>query len=171
MDLGGAVGAFDFDMFRVHGDRFLVAQGRLVLPPDKTATDHRDQQQQADDAQNSVGNANRLLDATQAVHIAALGIGTGELIELLDQEGLVHAEQFGIGADVAPGKGMPWQLVERAVFQIAQGSHGEIELDGHFGQRPTIAFAGLTQGLTGVYASRCYNFRMRRFHHCSDRYC
>jgi len=61
--------------------------------------------------------------------------------------------------------------VESADFQITQRTHGEIEFEGHFSQRPTIAFAGLTQGLTGVYASHCLNFGMRRFHHCSDRYC
>jgi hypothetical protein len=107
----------------------------------------------------------------RAVHVAALRIGAGGLVELLNQNGLIHAEQFGIGANIAAGKGMPRQLVESAGFKIAQGIHGEVELEGHFGQRPAIAFAGLAQGLTGVNAIRCYNFGMRRFHHCSDRYC
>ncbi|MCY1175767.1 hypothetical protein D9M73_160190 [compost metagenome] len=105
------------------------------------------------------------------MHGAALGVGAGGLVELLNQNGLVHAEQFGIGANIATGEGVPWQLVECTGFQITQGIDGEVELEGHFGQRPAIAFAGLAQSLTGVYAIRCYNFGMRRFHHCSDRYC
>jgi hypothetical protein len=118
-----------------------------------------------------VGHPDRLFDATQAVNVAALGVGAGGLVELLDQNGLVHAQQLGIGANVTASKGMPGQLVESAGFQIAQGIDGEVELEGHFGQRPAIAFAGLAQGLTGIHAIRCYNFGMRRFHHCSDRYC
>ena len=76
-----------------------------------------------------------------------------------------------VRANITASEGVPWQLVERAGFQIAQRIDGEVELEGHFGQRPAIAFAGLAQGLTGVDAIRCYNFGMRRFHHCSDRYC
>ena len=141
------------------------------MPPDETAADHGDQQQQADDSQNSVGNTHRLFDTTQAMDIAALGVSTGELIKFLDQHGLVDAQQFGVGADIAASKGMPRQLIERAGFQIGQGRGGQIELEGHFCQRPTIAFAGLAQGVAWVYAISCYNFRVRRFHHCSDRYC
>ncbi len=87
------------------------------------------------------------------------------------RDGLVDTQQFGVGADIAAGEGMPRQLVERAGFQVAQGRGGQIELEGHFRQRPTIAFAGLTQGVAWVYAISCYNFRVRRFHHRSDRYC
>ncbi|VVN08759.1 hypothetical protein PS673_03686 [Pseudomonas fluorescens] len=171
VNLCRTVGAFDFYVLWCQTDQVLGAHRGLILPPDETATDHRDQQQQADDSQNGVGNPDRLFNTAQAVNIAALGVGTGGLIELLDQNGLVHAEQLGIGANVTTGKSMPGQLVEGAGFQIAQGSGGEVELEGHFGQRPAIAFAGLAQSLTGVYAIRCYNFGMRRFHHCSDRYC
>ncbi|RMS46730.1 hypothetical protein ALP71_01139 [Pseudomonas coronafaciens pv. garcae] len=54
MDLRGAVGAFDFDVFHVKSGLIPAAQGRLVLPPEKTATDQNHQQQQADDTQNIV---------------------------------------------------------------------------------------------------------------------
>ncbi|VVN44329.1 hypothetical protein PS639_05607 [Pseudomonas fluorescens] len=171
MDLGRAIGAFDFNVLRAQTDLILGARRSLILPPDKTATDHRDQQQQADNPQNGVGHPDRLFDTTQAVDVAALGVGAGGLVELLHQHGLIHAEQFGVGANVTAGKGMPRQLVESAGFQIAQGIDGEVELEGHFGQRPAFAFASLAQSLTGINAIRCYNFGMRRFHHCSDRYC
>ncbi len=171
MNLRGAIRAFNFDVLRCQSGQILGAQRGLILPPDETAADDRDQQQQADDTQNGVGNPHRLFDTAEGVNIAALGIGAGGLVELLDQHALVHAEQFGVGANVTAGESMPRQLVERAGFKIAQGRHGEVELEGHFGQRPAIAFAGLAQCLTGVYAIRCYNFGMRRFHHCSDRYC
>src|SRR5471030_1488689 len=171
MDLSGTVGAFDFNVFRSQAGQVLGAQRGLIVPPDKTTANHRDQQQQADNSQNGVGNPNRLFDTTQAMDVAALGVGAGGLVELLDQYGLVHAEQFGVSANIAASKGMPWQLVESAGFQITQGINGEVELEGHFGQRPAIAFAGLAQSLTGVNAIRCYNFGMRRFHHCSDWYC
>ena len=171
MNLGGAVGAFDFDMFHGVAGQVFVALGGLVLPPDKTAADHGNQQQQADNPQNGMGNARRLFDAPQPMDITALGIGAGELVELLDQHSLVDTQQFCISADIAAGKSVPRQLVERAGFQIGQRGTGQIELEGHFSQRPTIAFAGLAQGFAWVDAISCYIFRVRGFHHCSDRYC
>ena len=171
VNLGSAVGAFDFDMFHGIAGQVFVALGGLVLPPDETAADHGNQQQQADNPQNRVGNACWLFDTPQPMDITALGVGTGELVELLDQHGLVDTQQFGIGADIAAGKGVPRQLVERAGFQVGQGGAGQIELEGHFRQRPTIAFAGLAQGFAWVDAISCYIFRVRGFHHCSDRYC
>ncbi len=50
MNLGGAIGAFDFNVFRSEADQVLGAQRGLILPPDKTTANHRHQQQQADDA-------------------------------------------------------------------------------------------------------------------------
>ena len=89
------------------------------------------------------------------MHIAAVGISAGVQVKLTHQGCLVHAQQFGIGADVATGKGMPGQLVERARLKVAQGAGREIEFQGDFSQRPAIVFTGLTQGLTGIDTSRC----------------
>ncbi|MOA39943.1 hypothetical protein D3C78_1617630 [compost metagenome] len=60
------------------------------------------------------------------MHIAALGMGAGALVEGLHQGGLVHVQQLGIGTDVAAGKGMPRQLVEGAGFKVVQGTHGQV---------------------------------------------
>ncbi|MNZ54592.1 hypothetical protein D3C78_724960 [compost metagenome] len=65
MDLGGTVGAFDLDMLQGDIGQVLAAQAALVLPPQEAATDHRNQQQQADTAQDVVRKAHRLFDAAQ----------------------------------------------------------------------------------------------------------
>ncbi|MCY1433393.1 hypothetical protein D9M71_494200 [compost metagenome] len=171
MNLGGAIGAFDFNMFHGQAGQVLATQAGLVLPPEETAADHHHQQHQADDAQDVVRQPHWLFDTPQAVDVTALGVGAGDLVKGLDQWSLVHPQQFGIGAYVATGKGMPRQLVESTGFQVGQGNLGEVELDRHLWQRPAFVLTGLAQGLTGVDASRCYYFGMRRFHHCSDRYC
>ncbi|MNY11656.1 hypothetical protein D3C86_1446960 [compost metagenome] len=171
VNLGGAIGAFDFDMLHGQAGQVLAAQAGLVLPPEETATEHHDQQHQADDAQDVVRQAYRLFDAAQAVDVTALGMGAGVLVEGLDQWRLVHPQQLGVGANIATGKGVARQLVEGTGFKVGQGDLGEVQLQCHLWQRPVFALTGLAQGLTGVDASRCYYFGMRRFHHCSDRYC
>lgn len=51
VNLRGAIGAFDFNVLRGQAGHFLGAQRSLILPPDKTAADDRNQQQQTDNAQ------------------------------------------------------------------------------------------------------------------------
>ena len=57
---------------------------------------------------------------SQGSNVHGLGVGAGDLVELLDQDGLVDTQQFGVGANIAAGEGMPRQLIERAGFQVAQ---------------------------------------------------
>jgi hypothetical protein len=171
MDLGGAVGAFDFDVLQAHPGWLFATHRCLVLPPEETGAHQHDQQQQADNAQNIVRQTYWLFDPPQAVDVAAVTIGARVVIELLHQYGLIQAEQFSVGTDIAPGKGMPRQLFKIARLDVAQGCHGEVEPQGHIRQRPVFTLTALTQGFTRVCASGCYNFGMRRFHLCSDRYC
>ena len=171
MNLGRAISAFDFDVLKADPGRLLAAHRRLILPPEETGTDQNHQQQQADNAQNIVRQPHRLFNATQAVHVTAMGIGAGVLIELLNQRALIEPEEFRVGTDVAPGEGMPRQLFKIASLKVAQGRYSEVQPRGHIRQRPVFALSALTQGLARVHASACYNFGMRRFHHCSDRYC
>ena len=110
-------------------------------------------------------------DTAKAVNAAAGRIRSCVDIKLMHQRSLVHAQQFGISADVATGKCMTRQFVERARLKITQGADREIELQGNFGQCPSIVLPGLTQGLAGIDSCHCWNFGLRRFHHCSDRYC
>ncbi|MNF66087.1 hypothetical protein D3C84_478700 [compost metagenome] len=93
------------------------------------------------------------------------------MVELVDQGGLVHAHELGVGTDVAAGEGVPGQLVEVAGLELAQRQFGQVEVTGDLAQGESLALTGLTQGLARVGASRRCSFWMRRFHHCSDRYC
>jgi len=102
-----------------------------------------------------MGHPHWLFYTAQAVHVAAVGISAGIQVKFTYQAGLIHAQQFGIGPDIAASKGMPWQLVESARLKVAQGAGREVEFQGDFSQRPAIVFTGLTQGLTGIDTSRC----------------
>ncbi|MNM55641.1 hypothetical protein D3C81_667840 [compost metagenome] len=169
MDLGGAIGTFHLDM--LHGqavdlDRPAIA----LLPPEVGEGDQQGQQQQAEQAQQVARQAYRLSHTTEAVHGAAAGIGTGVLVESAHQLRLVHAEELGIGTHITTGEGMPRQLVEIALFQLAQGVLGQVQLSGHLGNRPALAFARKAQGFTGIRAARCNALWLRRHHHCSAWY-
>ncbi|MNC70651.1 hypothetical protein D3C75_1214860 [compost metagenome] len=107
-------------MFQGHVDQVFAALAALFLPPEEAATNHHNQQQQADDAQNVVRQPHRLFNATQRVHVAALGVGTGALVKSLHQRSLIHVQQLGIGTYVAAGKGVTRQLVEGAGFKVVQ---------------------------------------------------
>ncbi|MNH05916.1 hypothetical protein D3C79_652680 [compost metagenome] len=133
MNLGGTVGAFDFDVLQGDLGQVLATQAALVLPPDEAATDHGHQQQQADAAQDIVRQAHRLFDTAQRVHVAAFGVGAGVTVEGLHQGSLVQVHQLGIGADITTGEGMPRQLVEGAGFHVVQRTDSEVELAGHLG--------------------------------------
>lgn len=82
----------------------------LILPPEETATNQRQQQQKADQTQDALRIAHRFLDTAQRMHAAAAGIGAGELIELHRQTVLIHLQQFGVGPDIATGKVGPGSL-------------------------------------------------------------
>ena len=75
MNLGRAISTFDFDVLKADPCRLFAAHRRLILPPEETGTDQNHEQQQADNAQNIVRQPHRLFNATQAVHITAMGIG------------------------------------------------------------------------------------------------
>ena len=171
VDLGGAVGALDLDVLHADVGGFTAAALGLVLPPEE-ADDAEDQQDgEADEAQDALRQAHGLLDATQAVDVAASGVGAGIEVEVGHQARLVHAQQLGVGTDVAPGEGVAGQLVERARFELAQGLFGQVQLSRDLGKAQVLAFTRLPQGLAWVGTGRRGNFGLRRFHLCSDRYC
>ncbi|UTN77925.1 hypothetical protein NMC42_11595 [Pseudomonas aeruginosa] len=167
MDLGGAVGAFHFDMLKAQTGGFRRARG-MLLPPEVAEADQQGEQQQADYTQHVARQAHRLDDPSQALYGAAAGIGAGEMVEAVDQLGLVEAHELGVGADVTAREGVSRQLVERAVFQLTQRILGQVQLPGHLRQRQALLLARLAQGFPGVLTgSGGYDFGLRRFHHFS----
>src|SRR3990167_4906398 len=171
MDLRRAIGAFHFKLFETGNGGLIGMPLGLLLPPIKADTSKHHKQGKTDETQDALRITHRLFDMPQAVYIAAHGIAARELIELLYQTTLVHAQKLCISANIATGKGITRQLIEASGFDLTQAQRCEIELGGHFINGPAPALASLAQRLTGVDASGRYNFRMRRFHHCSDRYC
>ncbi|MNN91155.1 hypothetical protein D3C81_2092220 [compost metagenome] len=106
------------------------------------------------------------------MHGAAAGVGTGEVIVLGDQRGLIEAQQLGVGAHIATGEGVPGQTLELPGLQLDQRVGRQVELAGHLGHLPALLLAGQTQGFAGVVPRlRCGCFGVRHGHFCSARYC
>src|SRR3546814_7562384 len=112
------------------------------------------QQGKAEETHEASRQTAGLFDAPQAVDVASGSVGTGVQVELLNQAILIQPQQLGIGTNVTPGKGVPWQLAEIAGLDASQRALGEIQLLVTCSTRPALVFASNTQRLAGVVAHR-----------------